>query len=207
MNAMFAMLGPSHLGDRTCVTCGKKETEASALSPEQTIKRCSRCRVTTYCSRACQKAHWKTHKSACTVGALQNNCYFDMLPLENDVMDQLIDAYRMRVEDDHRYRGDNHGLYIGGDPLEDFKGFLDKAEAQMGKEQQGEAKRSGILPRWWNQEKRTGCEQRAMRRDLWSSLHYVVEKHDIQEHYMDNLMPMKLRMLAETVYGFPVKGL
>jgi splicing suppressor protein 51 len=126
--------------------------------------------------------------------------------LENDVMDQLIDAYRMRVEDDHRFRGDNHGLYIGGDPLEDFKGFLDKAEAQMGKEQQGEAKRSGILPRWWNQEKRTVCEQRATRRDLWSSLHYVVEKHDIQEHYMDNLMPMKLRMLAETVYGFPVRG-
>jgi len=207
MNAMFATPGSSRLGDRTCVTCGKKETEASALSPEQILKRCSRCRVSIYCSRACQKAHWKTHKSTCTFGALQNNCYLDTLPLENDVMDQLIDAYRMRVEDDHRFRGDNHGLYIGEDPLEDFKGFLDKAEAQMGKEQQGEAKRSGILPRWWNQEKRTVCEQRAMRRDLWPSLHYVVEKHDIQEHYMDNLMPMKLRMLAETVYGFPVRSL
>ena len=122
-------------------------------------------------------------------------------------MDQLIDAYRMRVEDDHKFRGDNRGLYIGGDPLEDFREFLDKAEAQMGKEQQGEVKRSGILPSWWSQEKRTACEQRAMRRDLWSSLHYVVEKQDIQEHYMDSLMPMKLRMLAETVYGFNVRGL
>jgi splicing suppressor protein 51 len=204
MNAMFATLGPSRLGDRTCVSCGKTETE---LSPEQTLKRCSRCRVPVYCSRACQKAHWKTHKSACTFGALQNNCYFDTLPLEDDVMDQLIDAYRMRVEDDHKFRGDNHGLYIGGDPLEDFREFLDKAEAQMGKEQQGEVKRSGILPSWWSQEKRTACEQRAMRRDLWSSLHYVVEKQDIQEHYMDSLMPMKLRMLAETVYGFNVRGL
>src|SRR5467141_1949541 len=97
---MFAMPGPSHL---TCVTCGKKETEASTLS------RCSRCRVTAYCSQACQKAHWKTHKWACTFGVPPKS-YFDTLPLENDVMDQLIDAYRMRVEDDHRYRGDNHGL-------------------------------------------------------------------------------------------------
>jgi hypothetical protein len=31
----------------------------------------------------------------------------------------------MRVEDDHKYRGDNHGLYIRGDPLEDLREFLD----------------------------------------------------------------------------------
>jgi splicing suppressor protein 51 len=196
---MFATLGSSHLEGRTCVNCRKKETEENP-------KRCSRCRVAIYCSRACQKAHWKTHKSACTFGALQNNRYFDILPLEDDVMDQLIDTYRMRVEDDHKYRGDDHGLYVGGDPLEDFREFLDKAEAQMGKEQQGEAKRSGILPRWWSQEKRTVCEQRAMRRDHWASLHYVIKKHDIQGHYMDDSMPMKLRILAETVYGFNVKG-
>ena len=51
------------------------------------------------------------------------------------------------------------------------------------------------------------CEQRAMRRDHWASLHYVIKKHDIQRHYMDDSMPMKLRILAETVYGFNVRGL
>ena len=30
------------------------------------------------------------------------------------------------------------------------------------------------------------------------------EKSDIQEHYEDNMMPMKLRMLAELIYGTSV---
>jgi mitochondrial splicing suppressor protein 51 len=183
-----------------CVSCGEKET------PSETLRRCSRCHGPIYCSRACQKAHWRTHKSVCILEALNNNYYFDTLPLEDDVMDQLIDAYRMRVTDDHKYQGDNHGLYIGEDPLVDFKGFLNRAEAQMSKERQGDVKRSGILPSWWSPEKRTVCEQRAMRRDFWSNLYSAVEKHHIQEHYVDNLMPMKLRMLAEAVYGFTVGG-
>jgi hypothetical protein len=69
-----------------------------------------------------------------------------LTPCPNEVMDQLIDAYRTWFEDDHKYRRDDHGLYVGGTRWRIPRAFLDKAEAQMGKGQQGEVKRSGILP-------------------------------------------------------------
>jgi mitochondrial splicing suppressor protein 51 len=154
-----------------------------------------------YCSRSCQRADWKTHKTSCSFGAIKSNCYLDTLPSEEDAMDQLIDAYRMRAEDEFNFRGSAHGLYAEEDPLVDFRDFLDKAEAHMGEEGLGG---SGILPSWWSKEKRRECEQRGMRRSHWSCLLSMVEKSDIQEHYGDGIMPMKLRMLAETVYGFNV---
>ena len=59
----------------------------------------------------------------------------------------------------------------------------------------------GILPMWWNDEKRAACEEVAMDEEGWSAITFAVEKHDVQEHYKDDLMSMKLRMLAEIVYG------
>ncbi|PQE15898.1 mynd domain protein [Rutstroemia sp. NJR-2017a BVV2] len=41
-------------------------------------------------------------------------------------------------------------------------------------------------------------------RDRWYNIFKVVEKSDIKEHYGDAFMPMKLRGLAEKIYG---KGL
>ncbi|GMI31453.1 hypothetical protein TeGR_g13185 [Tetraparma gracilis] len=38
--------------------CGKTKAEAD-------LKVCSRCNLVKYCSRECQKAHWKTHKKTC----------------------------------------------------------------------------------------------------------------------------------------------
>ncbi|KAL1965111.1 hypothetical protein VTN77DRAFT_6024 [Rasamsonia byssochlamydoides] len=216
---MLAMLNgpPSGPGAiRTCRRCKKREP--SNPSPDQKLKRCSRCRSSLYCSRACQRADWKTggHKRYCTFGAMANNCYLDSLPSEEEAMDLLIDAYRLRVEDDFMYRGHRHGRYAQtdaknkqdeedslGPAVQDFRKFLDLAEAQIGKEQPEDTKKSSILPRWWSPEKRAICERRAMG-DGWSALRYAVEKEDIQEHYKDSMMPMKLRMLAEKVYGFNV---
>ncbi|KAL1985935.1 hypothetical protein VTN96DRAFT_7200 [Rasamsonia emersonii] len=205
---------------RACRRC--KKPEPSNPSPEQKLKRCSRCRSSLYCSRACQRADWKTggHKRACTFGAMANNCYLDSLPSEEEAMDQLIDAYRLRVEDDFMYRGHLHGRYAEkkadkkekdddeqqdeeSPAVRDFRHFLDLAEAQIGKEQPEDGKKSSILPSWWSPEKRAICERRAMGTG-WSALHHAVEKEDIQEHYKDSMMPMKLRMLAEAVYGFNV---
>lgn len=31
----------------------------------QELKQCSRCRTVAYCSSACQRAHWQTHKPSC----------------------------------------------------------------------------------------------------------------------------------------------
>ncbi|CAC5420554.1 unnamed protein product [Mytilus coruscus] len=40
--------------DRACFVCGKGEA-----------KRCSSCKQVLYCSKKCQKADWKTHKTMC----------------------------------------------------------------------------------------------------------------------------------------------
>lgn len=46
---------------RQAVKCAKC---CSVIKPLD-IKRCSMCRSTTYCSRACQVAHWPKHKHCC----------------------------------------------------------------------------------------------------------------------------------------------
>lgn len=57
------------------------------------------------------------------------------------------------------------------------------------------------MPPWWSKEKRAECERlgSAGGEDWWSNLNYAVEKADIQEHYGDSMMPMKLRVLAERI--------
>ncbi|KAK2462495.1 hypothetical protein APHAL10511_005465 [Amanita phalloides] len=178
---------PSTL-DPKCLNCDKRQPENATR--EQKLKRCSRCHIALYCSRDCQTAHWKHHKSLCSLGAATHTTYLDTLPTENEAMDQLIDAYRLRVEDDYAWRGENRGLYAQEDPLPDFRHFLDLTE-----------QRPGVLPKWWNKEKRKVCERRATNEDNWCCIAYAVEKPDIQEHYKNNMMPMTLRMLAEQVYG------
>jgi hypothetical protein len=44
-----------------CRKC-KKSDDAS-----EQFKQCSRCKVTYYCNRDCQKAHWKIHKKECRI--------------------------------------------------------------------------------------------------------------------------------------------
>lgn len=109
---------------------------------------------------------------------------------EKNAYAQLIECYRMRVEDDYKFAGDNRGLYGGEDPRPDFRRFLTLAE-----------NRKGLLPKWWSVEKRRGCERVAVDASQWSDINCAVEKHDITEHYGDGMMPMKLRLLAEKVYG------
>lgn len=47
-----------------CAQCGVAQ-RFSADNPEGKLMKCGGCRATEYCSRACQKKAWKTHKSAC----------------------------------------------------------------------------------------------------------------------------------------------
>lgn len=46
---------PSH---RVCFNCGQSESEPA-------LKTCAKCSTALYCSRGCQKAHWKIHKKEC----------------------------------------------------------------------------------------------------------------------------------------------
>ena len=111
---------------------------------------------------------------------------------EDEVFKLLIDSYRIRVEDDYVFRGDisDDSIYGQGNPVIGFRRYLKQAESQ-----------SKVLPGWWNLEKRKACIAKGNAQDHWSSLHFAVEKSDIQEHYKNSSMPMQLRMLAEEIVG------
>ena len=47
-----------------CAMCGVTGTK---------LKRCSKCRTTSYCNRECQKGHWKTHKHSCAILSRQSD--------------------------------------------------------------------------------------------------------------------------------------
>ena len=199
---------------KACAKCHKTQAD-------KPLKRCAKCQNEWYCSRDCQKAQWKTHKAFSsssqqtnTQNKPQNTTNFDAMPKifgdffknicqdnylhqfsQKDAFTQLIDCYRMRVEDDYNFAGDTRGLYNGDDPLPDFQEFLDMAET-----------RSGILPSWWSDAKRTECETMAVDAAEWSDVNAAVEKQYVIEHYGDRLMPMKLRLLAEKIYGTKIEG-
>ena len=114
---------------------------------------------------------------------------------EKNCFIRLIDCYRMRAEDDCKFAYDRHGLYDDEDPLEDFQEFLNLAQT-----------RKGLLPGWWNGDKRKACERLAMDSKQWAFVGKKIEKADIMRHYGDNMMPMKIRLLGEKIYGQRVQG-
>ena len=104
----------------------------------------------------------------------------------------LIDAYRLRVEDDYTLDGDvdEDSLYSGArDGLLGFRRFLQLAVS-----------RRGLLPPWWGSINQQMCESLGMDASQWHDLRCAVEKSDIIEHYGDPRFPMQLRMFAEAVY-------
>lgn len=107
---------------------------------------------------------------------LDNGTWLHNRP-EIDVYRLLIDAYRLRVEDTYVMEGDfmEGSIYAGNtDGLRGFRNFLRRA-----------ATVSGLLPPWWNNEKKAACEQLGMDTSQWSDLRCAVEKHDIIEQYGD----------------------
>lgn len=202
------------MSSTTCTTCSKNPSDSSPL------KFCAGCKATAYCSRECQRADWKTHKKTCS-GASTNNPKpsnsSSSFPFQTHTIDpstlqstlagddlhtmspealygHLIDSYRMRVEDEYTFRGDATGVYAGDSPVPGFRRFLEKAQKKK------------LLPAWWDKDKLAACVTFGMRKDHWFDLGCAVEKADVQEHYGDPLMPMKLRILAEKVTGSNVMG-
>ncbi|OCT45633.1 putative MYND domain protein [Cladophialophora carrionii] len=112
---------------------------------------------------------------------------------EDDVYKLLVDCYRFRVEDDYVFAGhvEEDCIYGGApDSYKPFQRFLRKAEG-----------RDGLLPSWWTSANAKACLEYGKDPRNWSDLCCAIEKHDVTEHYGDNLMPMKLRMLGEQILG------
>jgi splicing suppressor protein 51 len=177
------------------------------------LKKCAKCKATLYCSRECQKADWKAHKKACdrgaaaaaagappqihtitdpptpSVGTTAGDYFLHTVREQKEVYCRLIDSYRLRVEDEYTFEGKPYADEEE-DPLVGFRKFVDRAEAT-----------GTVLPTWWNKEKRGECEKLAVDESQWSDLHCPVQMEDVQEHYGDVLMPVKLRALAERICG------
>ena len=112
---------------------------------------------------------------------------------EKDVFGLLIDVYRLRMDDMHKFEGkaDADSLYGGAaDGATGFLRFLVKVESCP-----------GLMPPWWDESKRQDCQQLGSTRSQWWDLGRTVDKTDIIEHYDDGQFPMQLRMLGEAVYG------
>jgi splicing suppressor protein 51 len=84
--------------------------------------------------------------------------------------------------------GNLHGLYNREPPLPDFEKFMKMAI------------KKGIVPAWWDEAVHNGEINDFAMTDDWANINYAVEKSDIVEKY-DGFAPMRLRMLAEEIYG------
>jgi splicing suppressor protein 51 len=193
---------------QTCSACHKSQSDLPT-----SLKRCAKCPDTFYCSRECQKEDWKNHKRVCAsrtehqagssrqtptgphnpgfdfASRLVGGDSLDKLP-EKDVFNRLIDCFRLRIEDEYKFTGEVSSVHMGEDSREKFEEYLELAES-----------RSKLLPAWWNPEKKRLCKRLSVQRGNWSNINQVIEKSDIQDHYNDPLMPMKLRVLGEKIYG------
>jgi splicing suppressor protein 51 len=191
---------------RSCASCAKSDVP---------LLLCSGCKLVSYCNKACQKAHWKTHKPSCapTIKGAQasskpeaeEDCNKNKKPstaiannvwLHNRSKDQtfqlLIDALRMRQEDMYALDGDTmRGTIYNMERSSEkaFRVFIRKAQAVK-----------GLLPPWWSMSSVHQCIFYS-RGNSDFSLAGAQEKHDIQETWKDVNMPMKLRMVTEVFYG------
>ncbi|TGJ84650.1 hypothetical protein E0Z10_g4125 [Xylaria hypoxylon] len=190
-----------------CAKCNKThDTEAQ-------MRKC--CQDTYYCNRKCERADFQNHKASClkpvfkvdkapapldaplmkkiykSFHRLKRGDYLQGRP-DTDVYKLLIDAYRLRMEDNDVYAGIHYEDSIYGDAtdgLEGFRMFLDRAKVI-----------THMMPSWWSDNKQAECEELG-RQEGWSSLSEKIDATSVHEHYSDKFIDIQLRMLAEDIYG------
>ncbi|KAJ5387090.1 hypothetical protein N7509_009631 [Penicillium cosmopolitanum] len=126
---------------------------------------------------------------------------------KEDVYKLLIDAYRLRINDDLKFRNIQHADPIYEDaPNEDtihaetsFGGtpnlflFLQMADLV------------GLMPTWWDASETASCIDRA-KYLTWSNIATQVTADDVKEYDGDNSMVLRLRIFADQVIDMPPMG-
>lgn len=107
--------------------------------------------------------------------------------------DAIIDAYRLRVEDEYALSGKTEvgSLYAHDFPLTHFIRFIELA------------RRESILPDSWTPERSVACQQIALDEGGDACILYAVDKDYIRDKYKnsDPIVVDVLRMFAGKVYG------
>lgn len=107
--------------------------------------------------------------------------------------DAIIDAYRLRVEDEYALSGkaEAGSLYAHDFPLAHFIRFIELA------------RREGILPDSWTPNRSVACQQIALDEDGDACILHSVDEDYIRDKYKnsDPIVVDVLRMLAGKVYG------
>ena len=124
------------------------------------------------------------------------------------MVDMIIDSYRLRVEHDHLYRQENHGVYYqgkslpdgnvfaNGDVYADFQRYLDYSELAK------------VLPEWWDFYKRIECLAKAVDREgNEQNVFTRIEEDVLTSRYNgDRQIRTTLVLLAELVVGYEGRG-
>ncbi|KAH7060656.1 putative MYND domain protein [Macrophomina phaseolina] len=200
-----------------CANCGKTE---------EGLKHCAKCSSEYYCSRDCQKAHWKTHKKVCaakaasadrTSSASTSNTTSTAAPPKNltgavaqpfhrlharawlhDRPEE--DVYKLLIDTCRLRLDDDYKLSQLNTEGSVFAGAPTSLPAFRRFLALAES-RQGLLPDWWSPEKRAACVELGTKDSDWYSLCFGPEKSDFNEHYGDATMAMQMRMFGEQVYG------
>lgn len=120
------------------------------------------------------------------------NAYLSALPL-CEAIEQLIDAFKLRCEDESLSNARSADTYGGGYRMPLFRAYLDAAEER------------GTLPGWWNWENRETTEGLVCDKEAGVYLWDTVSEQELREKWEDQAVPTKLRKLAEEIYGMEVK--
>jgi splicing suppressor protein 51 len=188
-----------------CAQC--QRTAAEGLN----LKRCAKCQSTRYCSRECQRAHWKAHKKECATNGAGNPSSTPNVEHSSNYRAPPIKNLEKQIP--KPFTGLDKGTYLHGRSEEDvFKLLIDafrmrQADAfkydgkvdpnsvytgatssiQGFKQFMHLAASRNLLPPWWSAEKLKQCEDFGENGDNWSSLRTKVvstpgHKHRLETH-------------------------